>query len=430
MRLFPLVLFAIAALFVDLQAALAGRVAMVIGNSAYIHANPLPNATNDASDIAARLTEIGFEVHLGQDLSQAETLKLVDDFAKSLHGDDVALFFYAGHGVQIGTENYIIPVDANPTDEQSLVEQSVKLQAILRTMELRSDHRIIILDACRNNPFTQKLAARGLGGESRGLAKVEAGVGSFIVFSTQPGNVALDGTGRNSPFTTALLHHIGVAGQDLHQMMLKVRADVVAATSETQVPWENSSLLDEVYLAGADAAAAPQVAVAAQPEAAQPQTPEVSYHYVHGLDPNGDGFLALRSGTSGNAQRLAKMPEGTRLEVLGTEGDWDHVRLTDGREGWAHSRWIACCTTAEDRSGGASAGTTAQVSQGPTCDDLWHARNAIWARYGYCFTSERGKAAFGTTCSRDQAQVQAMMSSDDRAQVETLLGQEAGMGCR
>lgn len=401
----------------DLQAALAERVAMVLGNSAYAHANPLPNAANDASDIAARLTEIGFDVHLGQDLSRTETLQLVEDFGKSLQSDDVALFFYAGHGVQIGTENYIIPVDADPTDEQSLVDQSVKLQTVLRTMELRADHRIVILDACRNNPFTEKLASRGMAGETRGLAKVEAGVGSFIVFSTQPGNVALDGDGRNSPFTTALLRHIGAPGDDLHKLMLKVRADVVTATSETQVPWENSSLLDEVYLASADTAPEPEPQVT-------PPVPEVSYHYVDGLDPQGDGFLALRDGTSGDARRLAKMAEGTRLEVLGHDGVWDHVRLLDGREGWAHSRWIACCVPGEDRSG------LAAPDAGQTCDTLWQDRNAIWAGYGYCFTSTRGKAAFGTTCSRNQAQVQAVMTPEDTARIATLLDQETAMGCR
>ncbi len=405
---------------------MAERVALVIGNSDYVNVPTLPNAANDAADMAARLTEMGFAVHSGENLNQAQTLALVEEFGKSLHPQDVALFFYSGHGVQIGTENYIIPVDADATDEPTLITASVKLQAFLRTMELRADRRIVILDACRNNPFTAKLASRGIadGGVSRGLAKVEAGVGSFIVFSTQPGNVALDGTGRNSPFTTALLRHIGVAGEDIHGMMLKVRADVVAATGETQVPWENSSLVDEVYLAGSNAAQpTPQLPPEPETNTAQRVVAEPKYYFVDGLDPNGDGFLALRAGISGDAPRLLKMPEGTRLELLGTAGVWYHVRLLDGQEGWAHSRWIACCTTNAEQ-------PAANPADGGSCDDLWTMRNAIWAQYGYCFTSARGKSTFGNAgCSRNQAQVQAAMSPQDRARVDRLRAAEANQGC-
>jgi hypothetical protein len=176
-------------------------------------------------------------------------LGLLDQFSDALNPEDLALFFYAGHGVQIGAENYIIPVDAVATDELTLTAASVKLQTILRTMELRADRRIVILDACRNNPFVEKLASRGVGEVPKGLARVEAGVGSYIAFSTQPENVALDGTGRNSPFTAALLAHIGDPESDIHAVMRRVRADVVATTGSVQVPWENSSLVEEVFLA-------------------------------------------------------------------------------------------------------------------------------------------------------------------------------------
>jgi uncharacterized caspase-like protein len=233
----------------------AGKVALVIGNSAYQNTSPLPNAATDATDMAARLAGLGFEVHGGIDLDRKATLEAVETFARALEPDDLALFFYAGHGAQIGTENYIIPTDAVASDEVTLADASVRFQTILRTMELRADRRIVILDACRNNPFLEAAASRSGGEPARGLAKVDGGVGTYIAFSTQPGNVALDGTGRNSPFTTALLAHIGDPQADIHAVMRKVRGDVVAATGETQVPWENSSLVDEVYLAS-DAAAA------------------------------------------------------------------------------------------------------------------------------------------------------------------------------
>ena len=229
--------------------ALAGRVALVIGNADYPSAGRLANAGHDAADMANRLTDLGFQVFAGENLTRAQMLALLDDFSDALHPDDLALFFYAGHGVQIGAENYIIPVDAVATDEVTLTAASVKLQTILRTMELRADRRIVILDACRNNPFVEKLAARGIGDAPKGLAKVEAGVGSYIAFSTQPENVALDGNGRNSPFTAALLTHMGDADSDIHAVMRRVRADVVAETGSVQVPWENSSLVEEVFLA-------------------------------------------------------------------------------------------------------------------------------------------------------------------------------------
>ena len=173
----------------------------------------------------------------------------MDDFSRALHPDDLALFYYAGHGVQIGAENYIIPVDAQPINEVILTEASINLKTILRTTELRADRRVVILDACRNNSFVEKLTGRSLGPEaSKGLAKMEAGVDSYIAFSTQPENVALDGAGRNSPFTTALLNHITDPDSDIHAVMRRVRAEVVSETQSMQVPWENSSLVDEVYM--------------------------------------------------------------------------------------------------------------------------------------------------------------------------------------
>ncbi len=226
----------------------ANRVALVIGNGNYLYSNPLPNAPNDAADMASVLAGMGFTVFGGIDLTQAETLAAVDDFSAALTPETLALFFYAGHGAQIGTENVVIPVDAAGGTAQDLMGSSIRLATILRTMELRADRRVVILDACRNNPFLEEVAARSGTPQPEGLARVEAGVGSYIAFSTQPGNVALDGTGRNSPFTAALLSHISASGLDIHAVMRKVRSDVVAATSQTQVPWENSSLVDELFL--------------------------------------------------------------------------------------------------------------------------------------------------------------------------------------
>lgn len=412
-RLFCLLFIALAG------TASAEKVALVIGNSAYENVAYLPNAATDASDIARSLEGIGFRVTLGTDLTRAEILTVVRDVRRSLAPEDVALFYFAGHAVQFGAENYLIPVDAYGEDEETIREKSVKLQTVLAEMENRADRNIIILDACRNNPFDLPASARAIGGQTRGLAKLDAGVGSFIAFSTQPGNVALDGTGRNSPFTAALLRHLPSQGDDLHEVMRKVRRDVVEETGSAQVPWENSSLIERIYLASrapSAEVAAPQNQVATPAPAQVPQSPFT--YEVAGLDPNGDGFLALRSGTAPGSARLLKMTEGTRLRVLGQDGVWFHVVTEAGAEGWAHSNWIRFV------------GARQAVPQ-ESCDSLWFQRNAIFARNGYCFQSARGQAAFSNVgCLQGVAASDIPMSAADKREVERLLGLERTLQCR
>lgn len=335
---------ALALLIFAAPPALAKKVALVIGNGAYTGAPPLANAVRDARDTAARLREIGFEVIDGYDLSREAILTRVQEFARRTERRDTALFYYAGHGVQLGRENHLIPVDGAFDDADALAAGSVRLQSVLSTMELRADTRIVILDACRDNPFAEAVASRSAGAPSRGLARVDAGVGSFIAFSTEPGAVASDGAGENSPFTAALLKHVGAEGADIHAVMRKVRADVVRATGGRQTPWENSSLLREVFLAGPEApAASPEPsapAVAIAPPAAEER------HHVASLAGSGDDFLALRTLPTADGRLMARMPEGTPLSVLGRQGAWLRVRLDDGREGWSHGRWVECCRPA------------------------------------------------------------------------------------
>lgn len=409
----------------------ANRIALVIGNSNYAHVGTLPNAAQDARDIAAALRSIGFDVHDGYDLTRIETLQLTARVTQLLASDDVALFYFAGHGVQIGAENFIIPIDADGADEAELKSASVSLQAILREMELRSERNIIVLDACRNNPFEGRMIGRSVGGGARGLARVDAGVGSYIAFSTQPGNIALDGSGRNSPFTAALLRHLTSGQDDLHELMRKVRADVVAETDGSQIPWENSSLIEQVYLAapgGRLAAVAPAIvmpspeSVAPAPAPAVPAAASPFLHVVAGLDPNGDGFLALRSGTTSSAQRLAKMTEGTRLQVLGQDGVWFHVRTDGGLEGWAHSNWI--------RFVGAAA-TSVAATDVAQCDSLWRARNEIFHRNGYCFSSARGQTAFSNVgCNPALTPDTVPLTAAERVEVSRLRAMETSLGCQ
>lgn len=402
------------------------RLALVIGNSGYKHAPFLPNASQDARDVARALRDLGFDVYDGYDLTRIDTLRLVSDVATRLTEEDVALFYFSGHGIQIGAENFILPVDAAGADEAGLKASSVSLQSVLREMELRAGRNIVILDACRNNPFEVAAAARSIGGPTRGLARVDAGVGSYIAFSTQPGNVALDGSGRNSPFTEALVRHMSSAGDDLHEVMRKVRADVVEATGGQQVPWENSSLIEQVFLsepggrpAGATAPAtapAVQVAPAAAADAA-------FTHAVSGLDPNGDGFLALRSGTTSSARRLAKMPEGTRLAVLDQQGVWFRVRTEAGLDGWAHSNWIRFV-------GAASRPPTAAPAGQDQCDALWLERNGYFARRGYCFQGARGRAAFSNEgCIAGMSADDTPLSASERREVARIAELERRLGC-
>jgi uncharacterized caspase-like protein len=207
---------------------------------------------NDASDISSALKRAGFEVILGLDVDKREFDTKVRNFADLLENADAAIFFYAGHGLQVSGRNFLLPVDARVQSERDLDFDAVNLDFVLKQMELsRADKtNIVFLDACRDNPFAGNLA-RSMGTRSasigKGLAQVDTGVGTFIAYSTQPGNVALDGTGRNSPFTAALAKHVGEPDRNLTSVMIEVRKDVLAATGGKQVPWDHSALTGEFY---------------------------------------------------------------------------------------------------------------------------------------------------------------------------------------
>jgi uncharacterized caspase-like protein len=192
----------------------AKRVAVVIGNSSYKHAGELANPRNDAAAISVALKRFGFQVVEGGDLDKSAFDRKVREFAILLQGADVGVLFYAGHGLQVAGQNYLVPVDAELTTAAALDFEMVRLDLLQRTMEREAQTNIIFLDACRNNPLERNLR-RAMGTRSaeigRGLAAVESGVGTLISFSTQPGNVALDGTGRNSPFAGALARQLATS---------------------------------------------------------------------------------------------------------------------------------------------------------------------------------------------------------------------------
>lgn len=213
------------------------RVALIIGNSDYENVTPLDNPGNDASDMSVALEGLGFEVYLGLDVTDAQMQRLEEQFAQAIETADVSLFYYAGHGFQVGGQNYLVPTNAEIRRPEDLTSETIKLQSVLDRMEAAPGIKFVFLDACRNNPFEGMVNA-----VSEGLARVGNAANFMISFATQPDNVAYDGTGRNSFFTESLLSHIYTPGLDVSDLMIAVRKDVLAATGGRQIPWENSSL--------------------------------------------------------------------------------------------------------------------------------------------------------------------------------------------
>ena len=224
------------------------RVALVIGNSAYQNTAQLKNPRSDAEDMSAALKRLGFEVISGVDLDDRGMSQKVRDFARSLEGTETALFFYAGHGLQAKGQNYLLPVNAALKTESDLDFETVSLDLVMKQMQRSARVSLVFLDACRDNPLSRSLSASSRSGAvGSGLARVEEAAGMMISFSTQPGNVALDGTGRNSPFTAALAKHVREPDHNLTSVMIQVRKDVLAATGGKQVPWDHSALTGEFY---------------------------------------------------------------------------------------------------------------------------------------------------------------------------------------
>lgn len=216
------------------------RLAFVIGNSAYQSVSALDNPINDALDISVALEGLGFNVILGSDVDRAQMTDAIARYAEAAKTADVVMFYYAGHGFQVSGQNYLVPIDASLTSINDLETQTIPLTDILSAMENSAGLKLVILDACRDNPFGVGLDE--MPGAGSGLARVGTAANFMFVYATQPDNVAYDGTGRNSFFTEAMLDHIYTPGQDISDLMISVRRDVLSATGGRQVPWENSSI--------------------------------------------------------------------------------------------------------------------------------------------------------------------------------------------
>jgi hypothetical protein len=287
------------------------RVALVIGQSAYRAVVPLANPANDAKMMTELLGSAGFEVTTASDLSQNDMRQTVSDFAAKVAtrgADTVALLFYAGHGLQIDGENYLVPVDVDPKREADIPLQAVRLNDVMNTLgALPARMRIIMLDACRNNPFPNINTTAG-----HGLAMLDTkagAAGSFISYSTSPGAVAEDGTGADSPYTTALLSVAKEPNLSIEEAFKRVRVAVNQATEGRQIPWESSSLTTEFKFFGDQGSAqgpSGEKATATKPQSAarsmddwrkelRGKDPKVAYELVIADDsvPAYEAFVAL-----------------------------------------------------------------------------------------------------------------------------------------
>ncbi|MDB5576075.1 MAG: caspase family protein [Bradyrhizobium sp.] len=230
------------------------RIALVIGNSKYQNTVQLTNPGNDTRAVAQLLNSAGFEVISATDLSHNQMIQAVQEFSGKIAGrgpNTVAMVYYAGHGVQLAGENYLVPVDAKISSEPDLVNGSLRLVDVMATLEaIPSRVRIVILDSCRNNPFPS------LNDAGRGLAIVDAPKGSIVAYSTAPGTEALDGSGDHSPYTAAFLRLANEKNLPIEQLFKRIRLDVGSSTDGQQTPWESSSLTSDFYFFGDTAVAA------------------------------------------------------------------------------------------------------------------------------------------------------------------------------
>ena len=219
------------------------RIALVIGNGAY-RDSPLSNPVNDAKDMAKALRAFGFEVIYGENLSQNDMKRNIRAFGDKIRNGGVGLFYYAGHGIQINGANYLVPVRAVITKAEEVEYESVDVGLVLAQMENAHNRlNLVILDACRNNPF-----ARSFRSTKNGLASIDAPSGTMIAYATAPGSVASDGgAGRNGLYTQELLRFMGTPDLNIEQVFKQVRIAVQSKTQNKQVPWESSSLVGDFF---------------------------------------------------------------------------------------------------------------------------------------------------------------------------------------
>ena len=268
MRYLTLLLSLICVLVTAHTAKADKRVAFVVGNGAYKNVAQLPNPPIDAKAMAGVLRNVGFDVVEGTNLTRDKMTERLLEFGKKAQGADVAVFFYAGHGIAINGTNYLLPVDADIKSEMDVkLGSAINIDLTLDQTMSDAKVKLVFLDACRDNPFAAKIKSNSSTRSvsvQQGLAEMKSGEGTLIAFATGPGQTALDGeVGTNSPFTRALIAHITTPGIEIQQAMTEVRAQVNEETNKGQLPWGHTNLIGSVYLNPAAAAPANAAAPAA-----------------------------------------------------------------------------------------------------------------------------------------------------------------------
>lgn len=327
MRLVPF-LFGMLCWALPIQALAEARVALVIANAAYDGSiGPLPNPVNDARLVAKSLESAGFQVALATDVDQRGMKRAISEFSEALAKaapDATGLFYFAGHGVQVGGSNYLVPIGAQIKREADVDLEAVAAETVLKQLEFAGARvNIVILDACRNNPLS-----RGFRSAGGGLSRIDAPTGSFVAYSTAPGRVASDGTGENSPFASALAAEILKPGVSLEETFRNVRGSVMAATNGEQVPWDSSSLTAPFYFSpGAPATEGPA------PTGPVPAADAVEQAYWHMIEDTGnpadlEGFL--KKYPNGAFAEIAQLKL-EKLRQAGTEPNAPRSRASDSQ---------------------------------------------------------------------------------------------------
>lgn len=367
------------------------RVALVIGNSAYQSAGALDNPQRDAKLMAERLKTAGFTVTLLVDADQQTMKRAMVDFGRELRSSDaVGLFYYAGHGLQVNGLNYLVPVNANIKDETEVGIETVSLSDFLATMErAKSRINIVVLDACRNNPFASNFRT-----DSAGLARVDAPAGTYVAYATSPGSVASDGAGRNSPYTKALAETLLKAGMPIEQVFKEVRRSVQDETGGQQTPWEASSIsADFSFVRGAGQPATQPSRAPTQADLAREKELELAFWNSIKESPNTGLFRSY----------LQQYPRGTFVPIARARIEEIEAK-------------IAAAKAPPPVTNGQGQGVSETSARGPApvfadsarrnlqepeltrlaCEQLWLARNEMFARNGYCFGTSAAQQVFGT----------------------------------
>ena len=362
--------------FVGFPAAAEKRVALVMGNSAYEVADKLVNPTIDSRAMRTTLEGLGFTVVYGENLAKQDMERAIGRFAASVGDADVAIAYYAGHGATFGGVPYMVPVNAQFRDLEGMPYELVPLEVMVSELRRAKGIRVAIVDACRDNTKEQALksvAARG-GEASRGLGRVAAPDGLILAYATAYNSTAADGAaGSNSPFTAALLRNLPTPGLDIKEVFFRTSAQVLRETNRQQRPEIAVSLYDDFTLVPGSGGAAPPsipqtVIPIAPPPVSAPRAPvtpaPVAPPPVAAVPP----------------VRVPTMPPPAPSPPPKAAGN---------------------------------------------CDQLWYARNSLYARAGYCFKTQRGIAAFGTNCRPPYGE----LAGADKARVQQIQAQERSLGC-